>query len=57
MTRARRTPPCRPGPGADGAWTKTRASGVTADGEVHYFDVYRVAGPHGAATVTTAAHS
>ncbi|MFI8908538.1 hypothetical protein ACIGV8_23865 [Streptomyces albidoflavus] len=53
----RRTPPCRPGPGADGAWTKTRASGVTADGEVYYFDVYRVAGPHGAATVTTAAHS
>ncbi|ESP98335.1 Hypothetical protein B591_17139 [Streptomyces sp. GBA 94-10 4N24] len=43
--------------GPEGAWTKTRASGVTADGEVYYFDVFRVAGPHGAATVTTAAHS
>ena len=43
--------------GPDGAWAKATGSGFTPDGDAYYFDTFKAAGPNGAVSSFTGAHS
>ncbi|MGA4859084.1 hypothetical protein [Streptomyces koyangensis] len=43
--------------GPDGAWAKATGSGFTPDGDAYHFDTFKAAGPNGAVSSFTGAHS
>lgn len=43
--------------GPEGAWSHATGSGFTGNGDAYYFDTFKAAGPHGAASSLTGSHS